>query len=108
MWDVAVIHAETSIDVVLAGAIVNVTVIIENQGFKKWNPLITVYYDSSLAVKEVVNVSPEETLTLSLAWNTSGTYEGSYVISVMASVGPGEIDIVDNTFVDGVVKVYNQ
>jgi hypothetical protein len=107
LWDVAVIHAETSIDVILAGAIVNVTVIVENQGFKKWNPLITVYYDSSLAVNEVVNVSPGETLTLSLAWNTSGTYEGSYVISVMASVGPGEIDIADNTFVDGVVKVYN-
>lgn len=108
VWDVAIIQVETSTDVVLAGSLVTITVIVENQGVKSWNPLISVYYDSSFAVNQrMVTINPGDTVTLSLVWNTTGTYKGLYVVSVSASTGPGETDIEDNTFVDGTIEVHN-
>ena len=106
LWDVAVIHAETSTDSVLAGSLVTITVTVENQGVKAWSPLISVYYDSTFAVSQTVTVNPGEMVTLSIVWNTTGTSEGSYSVRVTGSVGPGETDIDDNTFVDGTIEVY--
>ena len=108
VWDIAVIHVETSTNVVLAGSPVTITVIVENQGVKSWNPLISVYYDTSFAVNQrMVTVNPGEIVALSLVWNTTGTYKGLYTVSVRASIGPGETDIADNTFADGTIEVYN-
>ncbi|MFX1563020.1 MAG: C13 family peptidase, partial [Promethearchaeota archaeon] len=107
VWDVAVIHAETSTDFVLAGSLVTIAVTVENQGVKTWRPLISVYYGSTFAVSQTVTVNPGEMVTLSIVWNTTGTYRGLYIIGVTASTGPGETDIADNTLVDGTIEVYN-
>ncbi len=107
LWDIAVTYMETSTEIVLSGSPVTVAVTVVNQGVKTWNQQVGIYYDSTLAMDETVAVDPGETVTLLLLWNTTGTYEGSYLLSVKASVGPGELDTADNTFVDGILRVYN-
>lgn len=107
VWDIALSHVETSVDALFAGSLVTITVIAENQGVKACSPLISVYYDSNFATSQRATVNPGEIVTLSLVWNTTGTYEGLYIISVAASTCPGELDTGDNTFVDGSIEVFN-
>jgi hypothetical protein len=107
VWDVAIIDAETSSNSVIAGSLITITITVENQGVKTWSPLVSVYYGSTIAVSQTLRINPGEIVAVSVIWNTTGTYEGLYVVSVSASLGPGETEIADNTFVDGTIEVYN-
>jgi len=107
LWDVAVTHVETSTNVVLARSLVTVTLTLENQGIKTCTPIISVHYDSILALNQQVRLNPGETDTFSLVWNTTGILEGLYSVSVTASPGPGETDVADNMLVADSLQVYN-
>ncbi len=43
--------------------------------------------------------------TLTLTWNTTGFAKGNYTVSANATTVSGEIDIADNSYTDGTVRV---
>ena len=60
---------------------------------------------SPLIGEQKIYLLPGSNTTLTFAWNTTGMLLGNYTIKAVASSVPGEIDVEDNTFVDGVVEV---
>jgi len=105
--DVAILEVKTSPTVVYKGETVNVDVTVENQGYQVESFNLNVYYNKTnlIGVKQVVNLRPDTNVTLGFTWNTSEVNEGFYPISAYAEPVPNEIDISDNTYVDGVVEV---
>jgi hypothetical protein len=53
----------------------------------------------------VANLAPQTEGSIVFEWNTSGVISGVYVLKAIADKVPGEIEIDDNTFVDGAVTI---
>jgi thermitase len=60
---------------------------------------------SLLIGEQEVYLLPGSNTTLTFTWNTIGISFGNYTINAFAEPVPGETDIGDNTFVDGVVEI---
>jgi len=104
--DIAIINVTSSLSVATPGdsLIVNVTVI--NQGDFAENFNVTVYANMTLIKTEpMTNLQIRKPETLSFIWNTTEYTRGNYTISAYATPVQGETDIVDNTYVDGTVKI---
>jgi len=104
--DIAIINVTSSLSVATPGdsLIVNVTVI--NQGDFAENFNVTVYANMTLIKTEpMTNLQIRKPETLSFIWNTTEYTRGNYTISAYASPVQGEIDIVDNAYVDGKVTI---
>jgi hypothetical protein len=86
----------------------NVTVVnrgdfIESFNITAWAtiaPLIT-----SIQNVSILNLSPDETRTVTILWNNTGWAYGNYAVSAYAEPVPGETEIADNIFADGTVIV---
>lgn len=106
MRDVSVISVTPSAPEVYVGEIVNISVVIENEGTKAENFNVTTYYNiTAMETQTVTNLTPGAQRMLTFSWNTSGVPEGDYTISAVASSVPEETDEGDNTYIDGVVAV---
>ena len=104
--DVAIVSVIPSATSVVTGQIVNVAVVVKNEGITTETLDVSVYYNSILiGTQSVVSLPPNAQRNLIFAWNTSNLPDGTYTISAVASVLPGEMDIDDNTYVDGAVAV---
>jgi len=104
--DVAIVSVTPSPTKVNPGQVVNITVVAENQGSVTETFNVTAYYDNiSIGTKTVSNLAAGAKTTITFTWNTKGTAEGEYVIKAIADVVPDEIDIADNTYIDGAVKI---
>jgi hypothetical protein len=104
--DVAVINVTPSPISVKAGELVNVTVIVENQGTASETFNVTTYYGTiAIETQNVVNLASGANTTLAFTWNTTSLFynlvwhPGTYTISAKASTVPGEDNIEDNTLV---------
>ncbi len=98
--DIAVISVTPYPTKVGLGELVNVTVIIENQGTENENFTVTVYYDNTtIETQNVTNSAPNTSTPLTFVWNTTGITAGTYSINATASAVPGETepDTADNT-----------
>ena len=114
LCDMAVVGVTPSPTKVYAGELVNITVIVENEGRETETFNVTVYADKNVTVigdeiiigiQSVINLAPRNRKTLTFTWNTTSVTPGNYTISAHASVVPAEIDIADNTYIDGTVKI---
>lgn len=104
--DVAIVSVIPSATSIVAGQTVNVSVVVKNEGSATETFEVGAYYDSFLiGTSSVVSLPPNAQRNLIFAWNTSGLPDDTYVISAVASVLPGEIDINDNTCINGEVVV---
>ena len=91
---------------VIAGQTVNISVVVKNEGSVTETFEVSAYYDSILiGTLSVVSLPSNAQRNLIFAWNTSGLPDGTYIICAVASVLLGEIDIDDNTYIDGGVAV---
>ena len=105
LWDIAVTSVEALAEgVVKSGLPVLIDVTVENQGTKLGIFKVTVYYNTSMIETRKVSLNPEESTILRFVWNTTGL-DGVFRISAEVSVSPGEIDIMDNAYNDGVIRV---
>jgi len=106
--DIAVISVTPSLTSVRLGELVNVTVIVENQGTaNETNFNVTVYYDATVVkTKTVQNLEAGASTTLTFTWNTTGVREEvynttkkekTYFINATASTVAGETETGDNT-----------
>jgi len=109
--DVAVIDVTTSktgcvpMPTVGRGHTANVTVTVENQGGFAETFNVTAFANSSAIGEQQVTLNPGENKTLTFIWDTTGFSYGNYAIKAVADTVPGETDTIDNTYIDGVVKV---
>jgi len=104
--DVAVIDVAVSPTTVVAGETVTINVTAKNEGSDYENFTVTAYYDSTpIASQNVTNLLPNWNTTLTLYWNTTGMPRGNYTIKAVASTVPGEVNLLNNEFVDGTVEV---
>jgi len=104
--DVAVSNVAPSPTVVNVGQTVLINVTVRNKGMVNESFHVRVYYDDGLVGDKVVtDLMPSTDFLLIFEWNTTGVAPNTYVISAVAGPVPGEIQIVDNTLVDGTVTI---
>jgi len=104
--DVAVISVVPSTTEVFTCHVVNVTVVVKNEGNVTETFDVSAYYDSVLiGTAPVISLPPGVERTLTFGWSTSCVPEGVYTLSAVANTVPGETDVEDNSFVDGTVRV---
>ena len=98
--DIAVISVTPYPTKVGLGELVNVTVIIENQGTENETFTVTVYYDNTtIETQNVTDQTPNTNKTLTFTWNTTGIMAETYSINATASAVPNETETADNTLI---------
>ncbi len=105
--DVATLSVAPSSDMVFQGQMVNVTVVVRNEGTTNETFNVTAkYFNRIIETETVTNLTRYESATLVFSWNTTGVpIDFDYEISAEASPVAGETDRADNIFVDGTITV---
>jgi len=103
--DIAVTSVTPSNSSVTAGDLVNVTVVVENEGIVLEDVTVTVFRDFEpgltywdFGTRSVPNLENGTSETLTFTWNTTGVPAGDHTVTAVAEPVPGETDIDDNTF----------
>jgi len=105
--DIAVVDVTPSQTEVEIGNIVNITVVIENQGSFTETFNLTCSYDDTLIDPQMnINLTSGQSKSVVFSWDTTPRPQGQlwdwadpYKITATASTVPGETDTADNTFV---------
>ena len=88
------------------GQSVNVTFSVLNDYNKPQSFNVTVYANSTATqIVIITNLGPYVETNFTCIWDTYPFLPGNYLMAAQASTVPGEIDIDDNTYVDGVVHI---
>ena len=104
--DVAIVDVSSSATESYAGEIVNVTVVLRNEGTFNETFSVRTYCDSTLiGTQTVTDLPQDEEKTLTFSWNTTDVPGGYYTISANATIVPGETHTADNNFIDGTITV---
>ena len=104
--DVAVIDLTASPIELYESWETNITVTVRNEGDITETFNVTFYYDDFLiGIVTITNLASNENTTTTIAWDTEGVSPGNYTIRAEAAPVPYEIDITDNIFSDGIVRV---
>jgi hypothetical protein len=104
--DVAVLDVTPSSNSVYVGETLDIDVEVENQGNYTESFNVTVFYDSNpIQTLSVDNLEPSSKKTLIIHWNTKNVHEGTYRLRALASPVTGEVNLQNNSFTDGVIKV---
>jgi len=105
--DVAIINVTLSQTEAYTGRMVNVTVIVENKGDVAETFDVNVYYDNNfIGTLTVTDLASGEQANLTFSWNTEGVQHCvSYTIKAEANPVPYEINMTDNIYIDGTVKI---
>jgi len=103
--DIAVTSVTPSNSSATAGDLINVTVVVENEGIVPEDVTVTVFRDFEpgltywdFGTKSVPNFENGTSETLIFTWNTTGVPAGDHTVTAVAEPVPGETDIDDNTF----------
>jgi hypothetical protein len=103
--DIAVVDVKVSKEVLYIGEVLQINVTVLNKGTETETFDVITYYDSFLiGTIRIDALAPTAQATLIFAWNTSFAHEGYYLISASAPL-PNDINLADNTFVNGIVQV---
>lgn len=105
--DVAVTDLLTDLPIAYQGWSVYVNVSVKNKGNVTETFNISFYYDSNLGgASTVIGLVPDEERTTTIIWNTSTVQPcHNYSISATAGPVPFEMNLADNNFTDGNVKI---
>jgi hypothetical protein len=83
----------------------NISVIVANQGNTGETFNLTVYGNSTPIMIQTVALLSESSTNITFVWNTSTFIKGWYTVSAYAQPVPDELNITDNTYVDGIINV---
>jgi len=108
--DVAVIGVTPSATEVYVGQVVNVTVVVRNEGTTKETFEVALYQNETIiGTQTVVDLAPDTEETLKFSWNTTSVPpDASYAIKAEAGAVLGETATTNNIHINGVVKVRSQ
>jgi hypothetical protein len=104
--DVAVTDVMPDTSIATVGDIVTIDVTVENEGDFPETADVTAYYDA-IEIDTVTGVAlaVAEVDVISIPWDTTGIPLDTYTISATISVVPEEVDIADNSLIDGTVEI---
>jgi len=105
--DVAILNVTVPKPTAYVGHVVNITVVVKNEGAYVETFNVTAYYDdTAVGLQNVTDLEPWANTILIFSWNTTGaeTYI-NYTIRAEASSVSDESDLSDNSFTDGEVLV---
>jgi hypothetical protein len=83
----------------------NITVTVQNKGGFSEFTNVTLYANTSVIASENFTLEVGALKSITFAWDTTSFYEGNYTISVVAEIGPIDVNMSDNELADGTVKV---
>jgi len=103
--DVAVVDVTLSAKDIEIGQILNIGVLVQNEGTENESFSVKAYYNNSIIREVPVTLGPYSFVNLNFTLDTTGIAPGKYIVS--ASIFPleNEADLTDNTLVDGEVEV---
>jgi len=99
--DIAVLDVKPLKTIVGQGASAHVNVTLANEGDYSDTFTVTTYANTTPFQVKTLSLSNGEFRTVSFIWNTTGFAKGHYTISAYVTPLPGEVDIEDNSFLDG-------
>ena len=103
--DIAIVNVKISNNSLYIGELLQINVTIINKGTETETFNVSTYYDFSLIeTLRVSALASNAQVAFVSIWNTSFISEGFYQIRASAPL-PDDVDVSDNTFVDGVVQV---
>lgn len=103
--DIAVTDVALSKTVIGHGYNTTISVKLANQGDYTETFDLTVYANTTLIALQVVALHNGTSQSVTFTWYTEGFAKGRYTISANCTLLEGEIDVLDNSFTLGVVKV---
>lgn len=111
--NISVVNVAPHFDMVYAGEFVNTTVEVRNDGGASESFNVTAKFENTtleifgtVGTQEVTDLAAGANVTLTFWWNTTDvTPCVDYTLSAVADVVEGEMDVEDNVFVDGIVKI---
>ncbi|MEM3705036.1 MAG: CARDB domain-containing protein [Candidatus Bathyarchaeia archaeon] len=110
--DIAIVNITISNESLYVGESLHINVDVINEGTVPETFNLSIYYRkieyqnlNLIETCQIVNLSSGIQATLSFVWVTFGVDEGFYEISAYAEPVQGEIDISDNNFTNGIVRV---
>ncbi len=106
--DLAVTNVVTSGTWVYQGNQLKINATVKNQGeITETSIVLSVYYDGNLlGGNTIASLNPSEEVTLTFSWNTTGiTPCHNYTISAEVAAVPYELNLLNNIYSDGQVKV---
>jgi len=108
--DVRILNVIPSATEVDLGQVVNITVVVRNEGNFTETFNVTLYYDNNtIGTQTVTNLPPSADKTLNFSWNTTGvTPNANYTIKAEASTAQEETDTADNTNADHTINVKSE
>jgi hypothetical protein len=83
----------------------NISVTVADTGTADETFNLTVYGNSTPIMTQTVTLPNRTSTTITFAWNTSAFTKGPYNVSAYAQPVPNELNITDNTYVDGFIIV---
>jgi hypothetical protein len=88
-------------------SIMNITVIVRNDGDMTETFNVSTYYDDTLiGTQTVTNMGPDANTTLTFSWNTTNLpLYVNYTIKAYAPEVPGETSVENNLYLDGTVII---
>ncbi len=106
LHDVAVLTVENTPDSVFQGEIVNVSLIVANQGSMPENFNTTLYANETILQQwEDLSLQEYTARTLEYDLNTSDMDFGTYLLSAEIPPLPGETDLGDNSLTNGTLTI---
>jgi len=105
--DVAIVDVYPDVNAAYPGWTVNITVIARNEGNVSETFDVTAFYDNNtIDTQTVVDLLPNEEIVLTFLWNTTELEPcNNFTISAEASPVPYEVDLADNFYENGHVKI---
>lgn len=105
--DVAITSVTPSSNEVYTGETVHITIVVRNEGDFAESFNVTAKYDNNTIGKQTVpDLAPYTSTTLTFNWNTTDVAPSiGYTIKAEATTVPGEVDLDDNTYVNGTVQI---
>jgi len=105
--NIAIISVTASAMEPYVGQIVNIAVVVRNEGNYTETFNLTAFYNgNSIETKIVAEMPPLSQATIMFEWDTIGLAPNiNYTVKAEASIIPGETNITDNVFVDGEVRL---
>ena len=104
--DIGITNLNISKTVVGQGYTMNIKVTIFNYGNNTEYSNVTIYAGTTVIhTSENIPLTSRNSTTITFTWNTTGFARGNYTLWAYASPVSGEIDMSDNNFTLGVLKV---
>jgi len=103
--DIAITNVTPCKTIVCQGYSMKINVTVENQGDLTETFNVTAYANTTVIQTKTNTLPSGNSTTITFTWDATGFAKGNYTVSANATAVPGETDLSDNSFTDGIVAI---